>query len=287
MPPLFRSRPIPVQVLFAAGVPAAYGALCGWVLGVNETAYLVVSLMGLLGAYIAGREHTNAWEAALRGAVAGAFFGGGLLLVHNATGKLAKADLPDPEILLLAVTIGVSALACAFGGSDRKRLEESDSPPEGFSLKRLSWSELMGFAAAGVLLGSLWLPWFSTSSGNPNSRIGTAGIGPGHSATAWQTFRILDVLLAAACIAPFILAYLVARKADLSWKPGEVTMIVGITAVVLILCNGIILGKPKPNIEISFSYGYPIALLGAIGLFVSGFLRQALHTDAKKPPGVL
>jgi hypothetical protein len=273
--------------LLAAGVPAVFGALCGWILGVNETAYLVASLVALVGAYFAGREHPNFWGGALRGVIAGAFFGGAILLVHNATGKPAKVDLPDPEILLLAVTIVVSAVACGLGGTDRKRLEASDSPPQGFSLKRLHWSELLGFVAAAILLLSLWLPWFSTSSSNPNSKIGTANIGPGETATAWQTFRILDILLAAACIAPFILAYIVARNAELSWKPGEVTMIVGITAVVLILCNGIILGKPKPNIEISLNWGYLVGLIGAIGLFVSGFLRQALHTDAKKPPGVL
>jgi hypothetical protein len=263
-----------------------FGALCGWILGVNKTAYLVASLVALLGAYVAGREHPNFWEGALRGVIAGAFFGGAILLVHGATGKPAKAKLPDPEILLLAITIVVSALACGFGGSDRKRLEESDNGPQGFSLKRLHWSEVIGFVAAGVLLASLWMSWFATSS-NPNSKIGTAGIGPNQSATAWHTFRILDILLAAACSAPFILAYIVARNAELSWKPGEVTMIVGITAVVLILCNGVILGKPKPNIEISLQIGWFVGLLGAIGLFVSGFLRQALHTDAKKPPGVL
>jgi hypothetical protein len=261
--------------------------LCGWILGVNETAYLVASLVALVGAYVAGREHPNFWEAALRGVIAGAFFGGALLLVHSATGKPPKAKLPDPEILLLAVTVVASALACGFGGTDRKRLEESDSPPQGFSLKRLHWSELVGFVSSAVLLVSLWMNWFATSGSNPNSRIGTANIGPGHSATAWQTFRILDILLAAACTAPFILAYIVARNADLSWKPGEVTMIVGITAVVLILCNGVILGKPKPNIEISLQIGWFVGFLGAAGLFVSGFLRQALHTDAKKPPGVL
>jgi hypothetical protein len=257
------------------------------VLGTNEIAYLVLSGIALVGAYVAGREHLHAWEAALRGAVAGAIFGALILLVHDATGDPAKVDLPDPEILLVAVTAGVSIVAGAFGASDRKRLEEQERKPQGFSLKRLTWSEVMGFVAAGVLLGSLWLPWFSTSDGNPNSKITTAHIGPGQSATAWQTFRILDIVLAAACIAPFILAYIVARNAELSWKPGEVTMIVGITALVLVLCNGLILGKPKPGIEISFAYGYPIALLGAAGMFVSGFLRQALHTDARKPPGVL
>jgi hypothetical protein len=273
--------------LLAAGVPAAFGALCGWVLGVNEIAYLVLSLLLLIGAYVAGREHVGGWEAALRGAVAGAFFGGALLLVHNATGKAPKADLPDPKILLLAVTVGASAIACAFGGADRKSLEERDDGPQGFSLKRLHWSEPLGFVGSAILLFSLWLPWFSTSASNPNSKIGTAGIGPGQSATGWETFRILDILLALACVAPFILAYLVARNADLSWKPGEVTMIAGISSFVLILCNGLILGKPKPGIEVSLSYGYLVALIGAAGIFVSGFLRQALHTDAKKPPGVL
>jgi hypothetical protein len=254
---------------------------------VNEIAYLVLSLLALIGAYFAGREHVGGWEGALRGVVAGAFFGGALLLVHNATGKEPKADLPDPEILLLAVTTGVSALACAFGGADRKSLEKREGGPSGFSLKRLHWSEPLGFLGSAVLLGSLWLPWFSTSASNPNSKIGTAGIGPGQSATAWQTFVILDILLAIACVAPFILAYLVARDADLSWRPGEVTMIVGISCVVLILCNGLILGKPKPGIEISLNVGWYVGLLGAAGIFASGFLRQALHVDAKQPPGVM
>jgi hypothetical protein len=273
--------------LLAAGVPAVFGAVCGWALGKSETVYLILSGIALLGAYVAGREHVGGWEALLRGAVAGAFFGGALLLVHNATGDAPKVKLPDPKILLLAVTVVASAIACAFGGIDRKSLEERDSPPQGFSLKRLHWSELIGFVSSLVLLGSLWLPWFATSSSNPNSTIGTAGIGPGQTATGWETFRILDILLALACVAPFILAYLVARNADLSWKPGEVTMIAGISSFVLILCNGLILGKPKPGIEISLSYGYLVALIGAAGIFVSGFLRQALHTDAKKPPGVL
>jgi hypothetical protein len=64
-------------------------------------------------------------------------------------------------------------------------------------------------------------------------------------------------------------------------------MVVGITALVLILCNGIILGKPKPAIEVSLSYGYFVALLACVGMFISGYLRQAVYTDARKPPGVL
>jgi hypothetical protein len=137
-----------------------------------------------------------------------------------------------------------------------------------------------------VLLGSLWLPWFSTS-GNVNSTIESAGTGPNSDASAWEVFSVLDWLLVAACAAPFILSWIIARGHSLTWRPGEVTMIVGITSFVLILCNGIILGKPDPGIEISISYGYLVGLLGCIGMLVAGYLRQAVYTDARKPPGVL
>lgn len=36
---------------------------------------------------------------------------------------------------------------------------------------RLSPGEYLGMAAAVVLFFSLWLPWFTTSSDNPNSRL--------------------------------------------------------------------------------------------------------------------
>jgi hypothetical protein len=154
-------------------------------------------------------------------------------------------------------------------------------------LSRLSPGELLGMVAAVVLVGSLFLPWFGTSDSNPNSTIASAGIGPGETATAWETFKTLKWLLVAAAVAPFLLSWIVARGHTLTWRPGEVTMVVGITAFVLILCNGIILGKPEPGIEISLQYGYLVGLLGAIGMLAAGFLRQAFYTDARKPPGVL
>jgi hypothetical protein len=73
-------------------------------------------------------------------------------------------------------------------------------------LSRLTPGELMGMASALVLLASLWLPWFSTS-GNENSRINSAGIGPNDNATAWQTFHVLDWVLVAGVTAPFILTW--------------------------------------------------------------------------------
>jgi hypothetical protein len=140
-------------------------------------------------------------------------------------------------------------------------------------------------AAAVLLFVSLWLPWFTTSDQNPNSTI--AGVRGGDSANAWQVFGSLDVLLVLACTAPFILAWIIARGHSLTWKPGEVTMVVGITAMVLILCNGIILGRPGDSVDIGLGVGYFIALIASAGLLVAGYLRQAVYTDARKPPGVI
>jgi hypothetical protein len=154
------------------------------------------------------------------------------------------------------------------------------------SVSRVSPGELLGMAAALVLLGSLWLPWFSTSSDNPNSTL-PGGVHGGDSANAWQVFNTLDWLLVAACAAPFILTWIIARGHKLTWKPGEVTMIVGIVAFVLILCNGIILGRPGDSVDISLGIGYFVALLASLGLLAAGYLRQALYTQDRKPPGVI
>jgi len=220
----------------------------------------------------------------VRGLIGGALFGGFILIVHELTGKAAKAHLPDPPIVLAAVTAVVGAGLGALGAGWRRDAEEREG--SFLDLSELSPAELLGVVSALVLLGAMFLPWFSTS-GNPHSVIASGHIGPNSDASAFQTFKLLDVALVAACTAPFILSWIVARGHKLTWHPGEVTMVVGITAFILILCNGIILGKPDPAIEISLSYGYFVALLGCAGMFVSGYLRQAVYTDARKPPGVL
>jgi hypothetical protein len=150
-------------------------------------------------------------------------------------------------------------------------------------------AEFVGMAAGALLVLSLFLPWFSTSD-NPNSIIGETGdlvIGPNDSASAWDTYGVLKFLLIAGAAAPFILTWIIARGHKLTWKPGEVTMVVGITAFVLILCNGIILGRPDPGIEISLSYGYLIGLIACVGMTISGYLRQSVYTEGRKPPGVI
>ena len=158
----------------------------------------------------------------------------------------------------------------------------------GFAVSRLTPAELAGCIAGVALVLSMLLPWFGTSE-NPNSVL--AGARGGDTVNAFEVFGILDYLFLAAAAAPFILAWIIARGHKLTWKPGEVTMIVGITTFVLILCNGIILGRPKPPsgqaIEISLEIGYFVGMVAGLGMAASGFLRQSRYTEGRKPPGVI
>ena len=71
------------------------------------------------------------------------------------------------------------------------------------------------------------------------------------------------------------------RGHALSWPRGEVTAIVGLTAFVLIAFNGLI-DKPQEGVEISLSFGYWLALLASIGIFVSGGFR-AVESGGGRP----
>jgi hypothetical protein len=297
MPHLLRERPIGLQVVFAGVVPALFGAVTGWALGINEIAYIVLSVLGIGGGYGAGLEHNGAREGAIRGVIGGALFGGFILITHHAIGGEPEAHLPHPEILLVAITTAFGIGLGALGGRARHKREvegpKDKEEGEGVDFKRLHWAEFIGFAGAGVLLGSLFLPWFSTSCEklrpatpegcNPNSSYG----GRVGEFTAFETYNIMDWLLVATCIAPFILAYLVIRQSQLSWRPGEVTMIVGMVAAALIWLNGIILGRPGESVDIGIEYGYIVGLIGANMILAGGLIRQALGGRTRKPPGVI
>lgn len=151
---------------------------------------------------------------------------------------------------------------------------------------KLQPAEYWGFLASAVLFGSLFLPWYTIVAVNGTIN-GIAVVG--RSFTAWETFGLLDIVLALACAAPFVLAWIIMRGHALTWRPGEVTMIIGLVAGTLVVMNGLILGIPggPPNGTVSIAFGYWIALLGAVGIAFSGFLRQSKSIKGRRPPGSL
>lgn len=133
LPPLLSERSRPVQVLLAVVVPAVYGAVTGIFLGISEAVYLVLAIAGLLGAVGAGIEHRGPGAGALRGILAGAVFGGAILLAHEISGAEPERELPDPPIVLLVITIGFAIPFAALGGWLRVRGERKgavESPRE-------------------------------------------------------------------------------------------------------------------------------------------------------------
>lgn len=122
LPPLLREHPRWLQIFLALILPAAYGAVTGYFLGVSEGTYLVLSIIGILGGIGAGFDHMGAAIGLRRGIVAGLIFGSSILIAHEIHGADAKADLPDPEILLVAITTGLGAAFGALGGWLRERV---------------------------------------------------------------------------------------------------------------------------------------------------------------------
>jgi hypothetical protein len=105
------------------------------------------------------------------------------------------------------------------------------------------------------------------------------------SCSGWDTFPIMRFLLIAAALAPFILAWIVIRGHALSWPRGELTAIVGLAAFVLIAYSGII-DKPEDGLQIGLGFGYWLALLASLVIFLSGGFRAVESGGGarRKPP---
>jgi hypothetical protein len=121
MPELYANRPPEQQLIVAVAVPTVFGIICGVLLGISEAAYLVLSILAIAGGFGAGLEHRDAAEGAARGAIGGSLFGGFILATHELSGADAKADLPDPAILLMVLTVGFGVLLGAWGGRVRAK----------------------------------------------------------------------------------------------------------------------------------------------------------------------
>jgi hypothetical protein len=149
-------------------------------------------------------------------------------------------------------------------------------------------SELVGLVAALVLAGSVFLQWFSLDTEGvvrDDSGDWVCGVDE-TSCSAWNTFPLMRWLLLAAATAPFILSWIVIRGHTLTWPRGELTAIVGLIAFVLIAYNGFIEKPSGIPTAVNLSFGFLIALLASIAIFLAGGFR-ALESGGgpqRKPP---
>ncbi len=153
---------------------------------------------------------------------------------------------------------------------------------------------LLGAAASILLIASiLFFPWFTLDESAQRVEQGAWLCGEGDtSCTGFETFPILRWLLLLAALAPAILGYILARGHKLSYPPGEMTMIAGAAAFVLILYNGVI-DRPSPDQGLEFgiglAWGYWLALISSLAIAVVGFLRSQASggKQQRKAPGTV
>jgi hypothetical protein len=161
---------------------------------------------------------------------------------------------------------------------------------------RLNPGRVIAGAIASVLLivSILFLPWYSYDLAGVEKAADAdewiCGVGE-TSCSGFETFPILRWLLLLAALAPLILGWILVRGHKLSWAPGEMTMIAGFAATILIVYNGII-DKPGSGIAevgLGLDYGDWIALLSAITIAAVGFTRsvESGPRRTRKAPGTV
>jgi hypothetical protein len=129
--PLFSTRPPVAQFVGALLVPAAFGAVCGIVLGTSAPAYWLLQGLGAIGGILGGMEHPTAADGADRGFLGGLVFGSFLLLAHAIAGTEAQASLGNWPGLLIGFTAIAGALLGALGGAIRAaRTPSADRPTD-------------------------------------------------------------------------------------------------------------------------------------------------------------
>lgn len=150
-------------------------------------------------------------------------------------------------------------------------------------MQRLTVNELVAMFG-GLLLGaSLFADWYSVVS--PLATLaGTTGLG---SHSGWDAHRILRWVLVVMAIAPFVLAYIVARDHQLTWARGELTAVLSITAFGMLLYVGVIDRPGEPAGQIELAWGWYVALLGSVLMLAGSARRTGETARRRKPPGTI
>jgi 4-hydroxybenzoate polyprenyltransferase len=127
VPPLLESLPRPTAVQLVVGGPLLLGLVTGFFLGIDAATYWVLTGAATLGGFLGGLEHRTTRGAAARGLLAGALFGGGIVVADAVSDQPALAELPSPPILLVPLAALIGAGLHALGATVRRRYDPSTS----------------------------------------------------------------------------------------------------------------------------------------------------------------
>jgi hypothetical protein len=120
-PASFSDLPRAVQVQLAGIGPLLLGAVVGFMLGVSEAGFWILTALSVVGGVAGGLDHAELRAATARGLVAGCLFGVGTVVAHEIAGDAALATVPSPIALLVAIDATAGAILSTLGGLLRAR----------------------------------------------------------------------------------------------------------------------------------------------------------------------
>jgi hypothetical protein len=160
-----------------------------------------------------------------------------------------------------------------FGATLRRRGRAGPAPGSeaavrfrGVDVRRLRIGELVLAAAGGLLLASLFLPWYGAADG---------------TLTAYQSLALLDVVLALIALSALSLLPITAaqRVPAVPIAPEALVPLAGIVAVILVLFRVLWL----PDAADGREWALWLALAGAAGIVVGGLV--GMRDERPSPPG--
>src|SRR3954468_842584 len=103
--------------------PIVLGAICGWLLGVTEVGYVVLTTLAIAGGLAAGYEHATLGSGALRGLWGGTLFSLTICEVHRLIGNNSLATTPKPIEIIVIVFALISMVLGIIGAALRRKRE--------------------------------------------------------------------------------------------------------------------------------------------------------------------
>ena len=144
---------------------------------------------------------------------------------------------------------------------------------------RISFGEMIAGVSAIALFVFMLLPWYGVSAS-------FGGVGVSESASAWEAFSLIDVLLFLVLAAAIGLVIARAANAvpDLPQPPGLIIAAAGAFAVLLILFRLIII--PDGNVDVdgvdfSRKIGIFLGLIAAAGITFGGWTAMNERASGK------
>ena len=105
--------------------------------------------------------------------------------------------------------------------------------------------------------------------------------------SGWEAHSVLRWVLLVIAIAPFVLAYIIARDHELTWARGELTAVLAIVVLGLVLYLGVIDRPGEPSGQIELEWGWYVALAGGVLMLAGAALRTGEVQRRRKPPGTI